>query len=182
MNNKIEARTTREKAFAFTLGICFGIFVVFILFSIIVESSSYDAPGHLPPPAYLSVFGIGFLASLLGFRLLDLSKSLLTSLGVLASESGDLLEKTALEATVKIKEGKRKASEIAREADIRVGVRKEIKTEEDAYERAAEELEQETQNKGIWAKAFSDADGDEQKQKALYIKYRAEQLIKNIVQ
>ena len=38
------------------------------------------------------------------------------------------------------------------------------------------------QNKGIWAKAFSDADGDEQKQKALYIKYRAEQLIRNIVE
>ena len=27
-----------------------------------------------------------------------------------------------------------------------------------------------------WAKAFADADGDEQKQKALYLKYRAKQL------
>ena len=179
MNDKIETRTTRDKTLAYILGICFGLFVSIIIFRIILGVSGYY-PAELPPSGYLSAFGIGALASLLGFRLLDLAKSLLTSLGLLVAESGDLLEKTALEATVKIKEGKRKASEIVREADMRVGVRKEIKTEEDAYERAAEELEEETQNKGIWAKAFSDADGDEQKQKALYIKYRAEQLIKNI--
>lgn len=48
--------------------------------------------------------------------------------------------------------------------------------------RAAEELAEETQSKGLWAKAFSDANGDEKTQRALYIKYRAEQLIKNIVE
>ena len=61
-------------------------------------------------------------------------------------------------------------------ADKKVGVKKEIETEEDAYERAAEEIENKSQNKGMWAKAFADADGDEQKQKALYLKYRAKQL------
>ncbi len=96
--------------------------------------------------------------------------------------SGDLIEKTALEATVKIKEGKRKAAAITREADLRVGAKKEIRTEEDAYERAAEELEEETQRKGLWAKAFSDANGDEKTQRALYIKYRAEQLVKAIAE
>jgi hypothetical protein len=31
--------------------------------------------------------------------------------------------------------------------------------------------------KGIWAMAFADAEGDEKKQKALYIKYRAKKLL-----
>ena len=53
----------------------------------------------------------------------------------------------------------------------------EIETEEDAYAWASNEIEDGTYKKGIWAKAFADSDGDEQKQKALYIKYRAEQLI-----
>jgi len=91
-------------------------------------------------------------------------------------------KETVIKATTVAKKTTRAAEEVLKEADKRVGVKKEIKTEEDAYERAAEELEEEMQNKGIWAKAFSDADGDEQKQKALYIKYRAEQLIRNIVE
>ena len=91
-------------------------------------------------------------------------------------------KETAVRAVTSAKKTTRAAEEVIKEADKRVGVKKEIKSEEDAYERAAEELEEETHNKGIWAKAFSDADGDEQKQKALYIKYRAEQLIKNIVE
>ena len=93
----------------------------------------------------------------------------------------EFIKKIALATAVTAKKSSRKTTEILREADIQVGKKKEIKTEEDAYERAAEELEEGTQNKGIWAKAFSDAKGDEQKQKALYIKYRAEQLIEDIV-
>ncbi|MDP7653592.1 MAG: hypothetical protein QF757_02805, partial [Candidatus Marinimicrobia bacterium] len=114
MNDKIKARTTRDKVLAYILGICFGIIVAVITFQIVFEASGVYAPNELPPVVYLSVFGIGSLASLLGFRLLGLAKSLLTSLGLLVMESGDLLEKTALEATVKIKEGKRKVSEITR--------------------------------------------------------------------
>ena len=93
----------------------------------------------------------------------------------------EFMKKGAIATAVTAKKSSRKTAEILREADIQVGKKKEIKTEEDAYERAAEELEEGTQNKGIWAKAFSDAKGDEQKQKALYIKYRAEQLIEDIV-
>lgn len=48
--------------------------------------------------------------------------------------------------------------------------------EEDAYEIAAKEIEQGVAQKGLWAKAFADAEGNEQKQKALYLRYRAEQL------
>ena len=180
LNNK--SRTATDKVLASFLSIGLAFFVAIFIGGLVYELTDVRKEnkwGYMekifPPEGWIAVIGIAILASFLGFRLLDLLKFLLTALGVLASE-------TALEATVKVKEGKRKASEIAREADIRVGVGKEIKTEEDAYERAAEELEHETQNKGIWAKAFSDADGDEQKQKALYIKYRAEQLIKNIVQ
>tara|TARA_B100000287_G_C20276391_1_gene640125 strand:+ start:85 stop:576 length:492 start_codon:yes stop_codon:yes gene_type:complete len=90
-------------------------------------------------------------------------------------------KETIIKATTAAKKTSRVAEEIDKESDIRVGVRREIKTEEDAYQIAAEELEEEVQNKGIWAKAFSDANGDEKKQKALYIKYRAQQLIKNII-
>ena len=32
-------------------------------------------------------------------------------------------------------------------------------------------------DEGIWKKAFVDADGDESKQKALYMKYRSEEII-----
>ena len=51
--------------------------------------------------------------------------------------------------------------------------------QEDAYARAAEEIEQSVMQKGLWAKAFAEAGGDTQKQKALYLKYRAEQLMAN---
>ena len=78
------------------------------------------------------------------------------------------------------KQTKKDVADVIKEADKRVGIQKEIKTEEDAYEIASEELDEDLMVKGIWAKAFSDAEGDEKKQKALYIKYRAAQLIKDI--
>ncbi len=49
--------------------------------------------------------------------------------------------------------------------------------EEAAYERANTELQAGNMRRGLWAKAYADASGDEQKQKSLYIKYRAEQLM-----
>ena len=82
----------------------------------------------------------------------------------------------AIQVTAAAKKTTRAAEDIIKEADKKVGVKKEIETEEDAYEKAAEEIENKSQNKGMWAKAFADADGDEQKQKALYLKYRAKQL------
>ena len=51
------------------------------------------------------------------------------------------------------------------------------KRQEDAYARAADEIEHAAVQKGLWAKAFSEAGGDAQKQKALYLKYRADQLM-----
>ncbi|MEQ1608679.1 MAG: hypothetical protein ABL956_06895 [Hyphomonadaceae bacterium] len=50
--------------------------------------------------------------------------------------------------------------------------------QDDAYARAAEEIEQAAMHKGLWARAFADAEGNEQKQKALYVRYRAEQIAK----
>ena len=191
MDDKMETRTKRDESLGYFLGVCFGIFVAAIVFLVIYEyfyilEKPYEGATHhqraFPPIGSVAVIGLGLIASSLGFRILNLAKFLYKSFGSLIMGSGELLGKTALEATVKLKEGKRKVSEIAREADNRVGVKQEIKTEEDAYERAAEELENGKQSKGIWAKAFSDANGEEQRQKALYIKYRAEQLIKNIVE
>ena len=150
MNDRIETRTKLDVIFASLLGIWFGAIVAGLILGTIYTftvGDDWDRQGELfPPVGYFVAFVVGVFAAFQGFLLLDLAKFLLKSLGFLVKESGDLLEKTALEATVKIKEGKRKAAEIDREADIRVGVKKEIKTEEDAYERAAEELEEETQN------------------------------------
>ena len=48
--------------------------------------------------------------------------------------------------------------------------------EEEFYELAYEEIESGNLKKGLWAKAFSKSDGDENKAKALYIKYRFDQM------
>ena len=48
--------------------------------------------------------------------------------------------------------------------------------EEEFYELAYEEIESGNLKKGLWAKAFSETEGDENKTKALYIKYRFEQI------
>ena len=45
------------------------------------------------------------------------------------------------------------------------------------YEKANSEIENNKTNKGIWAKAFVDTDGNTEKTQALYIKYRAASLI-----
>jgi len=47
--------------------------------------------------------------------------------------------------------------------------------EEKFYELAYDEIESGNLKKGLWAKAFSEAEGDEKKAKALYIKYRFDQ-------
>jgi hypothetical protein len=48
--------------------------------------------------------------------------------------------------------------------------------EEEFYELAYEEIESGNLKKGLWAKSFSEAEGDENKAKALYIKYRFDQI------
>jgi len=49
--------------------------------------------------------------------------------------------------------------------------------EEQAYEKVALELAEDIRKEGLWAKAFSVCEGDEAKCKALYISYRAKQII-----
>lgn len=48
--------------------------------------------------------------------------------------------------------------------------------EEEIYELISEEIESSSTKKGLWTKAFSESEGDEQKAKALYIKYRFDQI------
>ena len=48
--------------------------------------------------------------------------------------------------------------------------------EEKFYELAYDEIESGNLKKGLWAKAFSEAEGDEKKAKALYTKYRFDQI------
>ena len=49
--------------------------------------------------------------------------------------------------------------------------------EERAYEEAWSEIETGNLRTGIWAKSFSEAEGDEKKAKASYIQYRVKQII-----
>ena len=49
---------------------------------------------------------------------------------------------------------------------------------EEAYATAANELENGVVAPGLWAKAFADSEGDEQKRQALYLRYRAEQIVR----
>ena len=95
----------------------------------------------------------------------------------MVKKSGEAIKEGAIKGIVFAKNATRTTKGILAEADRRVGRVEDIRTEEDAYEFAAKEIEEETYKKGLWAKAFSDADGDEKRQPALYIKYRAEQLI-----
>ena len=50
------------------------------------------------------------------------------------------------------------------------------KIEEELYLQANKEIEDGNTNEGTWAKAFANAEGSEEKTKALYIKYRAAKL------
>lgn len=50
-------------------------------------------------------------------------------------------------------------------------------SEEDLYAAALVEVQSGTTRPGLWAKAFADAEGDESKSKALYIKLRVQQEI-----
>ena len=48
--------------------------------------------------------------------------------------------------------------------------------EEEIYELISEEIETGNTKDGLWTKAYSKSDGDENKTKALYIKYRFDQI------
>ena len=52
--------------------------------------------------------------------------------------------------------------------------------EELAYEKVAAELAENIRKEGLWAKALSVCEGDEAKSKALYISYRAQQILNEI--
>ena len=45
------------------------------------------------------------------------------------------------------------------------------------YEKVANDIENNIQDKGVWAKAFAKADGDENKAKAIYIEFMVEEMI-----
>ena len=96
---------------------------------------------------------------------------------LVVKKTGETIKEKAIQSVVMAKNAAKTSKSIFKEADKRVGKIEDIRTEEDAYEFAAKEVEKESYKKGLWAKAFSDAEGNEKKQAALYIKYRAEQLI-----
>ena len=68
-------------------------------------------------------------------------------------------------------------SAVVENKDLKPDAEKEVHmVEEEFYELAYEEIESGNLKKGLWAKAFSETEGDENKTKALYIKYRFDQI------
>jgi len=51
--------------------------------------------------------------------------------------------------------------------------------EDRVFAQAAAELETNQRDTGVWARAYSDAEGDENRAKALYIRYRAQRISKS---
>lgn len=87
------------------------------------------------------------------------------------------VKEAAIGSVVKSKQAVEGIKDIFKIADARLGKTLTITNEEEAYAWAASEIENDEMVKGIWAMAFADAEGDEKKQKALYIKYRAKKLL-----
>jgi hypothetical protein len=48
-----------------------------------------------------------------------------------------------------------------------------------AYQTVADELDANKQDRGLWVRSFAEADGDDARTKALYIRYRVAQLVKD---
>ena len=63
-----------------------------------------------------------------------------------------------------------------REASAEASADKSESDTRDAYSIAEQEIETDSKDESLWKKAFVDAGGDEGKQKALYMKYRAEEI------
>ena len=83
-----------------------------------------------------------------------------------------LAEKTVTAATISAHSASKQS------AKIRDRLNESTEQELDFYASAADEVANNTVHAGLWAKAFSDADGDDKKQQALYIKSRAKALAK----
>ena len=81
-------------------------------------------------------------------------------------------EKTVTAATI--------SAHVASKQSAKIRDRLNESTEQELgfYASAADEVANNTVHAGLWAKAFSDADGDDKKQQALYIKSRAKALAK----
>ena len=98
----------------------------------------------------------------------------------LRDSSQKLAKEAAIRTVVKSKQAAANIKDIFKIADNRLGRSLDITNEEEAYAWASSEIETGETIKGIWAMAFADAEGNEQKQKALYIKYRAVKLLEEL--
>jgi hypothetical protein len=98
-------------------------------------------------------------------------------LSSIQNASRHFAKEAAIGSVVKSKQAIDGVKDIFKIADARLGKTLDITNEEEAYAWAASEIENDEMVKGIWAMAFADAEGDEKKQKALYIKYRAKKLL-----
>ena len=89
--------------------------------------------------------------------------------------SQKLAKEAAIRTVVKSKQAAANIKAISGISDAMLGT-----DGAEAYAWASSEIETGETIKGIWAMAFADAEGNEQKQKALYIKYRAVKLLEEL--
>ena len=135
----------------------------------------------------LTYLGVMLLTGLLAGNLSGDSEDAMVIFALLAGIAMFIVQlfgsptEAAIAAGITTKKSLNAAREIAKEVTTRVEAEnkesaKKI-TKESAYQIASEEIENKTYQKGLWAIAFADADGDEKKQQALYLKLRAKQLL-----
>lgn len=93
-----------------------------------------------------------------------------------AGKAGAIATKAA---AATIEAARQAADSVTTEAHKMRGNSERSRREEDAYAIAAKEVESGDAQPGLWAKAFADAGGDQQKQKALYLKYRSAQIVRD---
>ena len=137
-------------------GIFAGILFFFASVFLLIAAGVKGSPGLGIFIIFLSLFVI-FLVEQFGYK-------------------GATKEVAVLTKTIANK-GSEFSKEVSQEADQRTNKKTKDITELKAYELAGEEIENKNMKMGLWHKAFAEADGHEKKQKALYLKARAEELM-----
>ena len=122
---------------------------------------------NVPIGGHIIFFILHFIAMLAGFVWLILTIPChLIYMGT-RQNAKDITE--AVEKAVAAKEGEK-----AKEEGISTG-----SIPNEHFGKALEEVETETYDKGLWAKCYSESQGDSERCKAVYIEKRAEQLHKS---
>ena len=140
-----------------------GIFSAFIIFMVLMLIAVGTTDPD-PATGFAIVFGI-LVLSIIG--------------GLMVGKMGykGAVKEVAVQTKTFADKSAEFSKEISKEAAHRINKQEKDLTEMKAYELAGEEIESNNMKMGLWHKAFADADGDENKQKVIYLKARVEELM-----